>query len=47
MAASKQIASLSGHTGLVRDLALTPDSGWLLSAGWDNTVRSWNLAALT
>jgi WD40 repeat protein len=45
VASSKEVASLSGHTGLVRDLAFTPDSSWLLSAGWDNTVRSWHLAS--
>jgi len=43
VATSKEVASLSGHTGLVRDLAFAPDSLWLLSAGWDNTVRSWRL----
>jgi WD40 repeat protein len=44
-ASQKSIADLTGHTGLVRDLAFSPDSRWLLSAGWDNTVRSWNLAS--
>jgi WD40 repeat protein len=37
------LARFAGHTGLVRDLAFTPDSRWLLSAGWDRTVRSWRL----
>jgi WD40 repeat protein len=41
----KKVATLSGHTGLVRDLAFTTDARWLLSAGWDNTVRSWQLAS--
>lgn len=45
VASGEDVASLSGHTGLVRDLAFSPDSQWLLSAGWDRTVRSWNLAA--
>jgi len=35
--------TLVGHSGLVRDLAFAPDSNWLLSAGWDDTVRNWNL----
>ncbi len=38
-----EVATLSGHTGLVRDLAFTPDSKRLLSAGWDETVRVWHL----
>jgi WD40 repeat protein len=42
----KEIAVLSGHTGLVRDLAFTPDSCWLLSAGWDNTLRAWPVDGL-
>ncbi len=43
VSSGQEVASLSGHTGLVHDLAFTPDSQWLLSAGWDNTVRSWRL----
>jgi len=46
VASGQEVAILSGHTALVRDLVFTPDSHWLLSAGWDNTVRSWHLAAL-
>ena len=31
------------HTGAVTCLAFTPDSRSLLSGGWDETVRSWDL----
>lgn len=43
-ATGEKVAALSGHSGLVRDLAFSPDCNWLVSAGWDNTVRSWQLA---
>lgn len=43
VATNIEVTRLSAHTGLVRDLEFAPDSVWLLSAGWDKTVRSWRL----
>lgn len=33
---------LSGHQGEVRGLTLTPDGRYLISGGYDETVRIWN-----
>jgi WD domain, G-beta repeat len=32
------------HTGLVRAVAITPDGTQAVSAGWDGTLRRWDLA---
>jgi WD40 repeat protein len=34
---------LSGHTDIVSGRFFTPDQHWLLTYGWDGTVRIWNL----
>jgi WD40 repeat protein len=38
------LARLEGHTGKVKCLAYSPDSRRLVSGGYDQTVRLWNLA---
>lgn len=47
VATGNVVANLAGHTDQVRDLAFFPDSSWLLSAAWDNTVRMWRLDNLS
>ncbi|WLD10180.1 WD40 repeat domain-containing protein [Planctellipticum variicoloris] len=44
VASGEPLEDLAGHTGQVRDLAFSPDSRWLLSGGWDQTVRAWSLS---
>jgi hypothetical protein len=47
VASRGKVAKLSGHSAMVRDLAFSPDSSWLLSAGWDKTARLWHLSSKT
>jgi WD40 repeat protein len=39
----KEIATLRGHTKLVKCIAFSPDSKCLASASYDNTVKIWNV----
>ena len=43
----EHIRALQGHTGPVRDVALSPDDTKIVSAGEDGTVRVWDIAAGT
>ena len=38
-----QEAVLQGHTGSVRSVAITSDNKYIVSGGYDKTVRIWNL----
>ena len=41
------LRTLSGHTGPVRAVALTPDGRQVVSASWDKTLKVWELASGT
>jgi len=47
LASERQVATLSGHTGLVRDLHHHPDAqqNMLVSCGYDKTIRLWTVGA--
>ena len=35
-------ATLTGHTGRVYAVAISPDGSWLATASWDGTARTWD-----
>jgi WD40 repeat protein len=39
------VATLSGHTDAATSIAFTPDGRTLVSGGWDNTIRLWDVAS--
>src|SRR5581483_11815767 len=45
VATGRLLGRLEGHTGRVKCLAYSPDSRRLVTGGYDQTVRLWNLAA--
>src|SRR5258708_1828509 len=40
---SREIGRLIGHPGIVRTLAAHPRSDFMLSAGYDRSVRLWDI----
>ncbi len=41
---NEPLRRLTGHTGEVLDLCLSPDEKWIVTASADNTARIWNAA---
>ena len=44
-AAAQEPLKLKGHTDVVRDVAISSDGRWVLTAGWDARARLWDLQA--
>ena len=44
LAAGREQATLTGHSGWVRSVAVTPDGARAVSGGEDGSVRVWDLA---
>ncbi len=45
LASGETVRTLSGHTGAVRAVAVTPDGRHAVSGSGDNTLRVWDLAS--
>jgi WD40 repeat protein len=44
-ASGRELATLQGHTGVVRGVALSSDGRLLASGSWDGTVRLWQTSS--
>ena len=42
VSARKEVASLAGHTNLVRSVAFSPDGQYIVSGSDDNLVKVWS-----
>ncbi|MDP2305702.1 MAG: WD40 repeat domain-containing serine/threonine-protein kinase [Pseudomonadota bacterium] len=44
--AQAPLARLVGHTSRVGELAFSTDGRWLVTGGWDDTIRLWSMTSL-
>jgi WD40 repeat protein len=45
VATMQVVGSFMGHSQMVKAIAFTPDARFVLSAGYDTTIRVWNIAS--